>query len=345
MVKYKLLVCGGTFDLLHKGHKAFIKQILDISDKVLLGLTSDLYVQSFKSGNEIENFEARKNAVEQFLDSIGVKTRVEIVPINNAYEPYLESSIQYRAIAVTPQTQHSALDINAKRKKNFVPELEIVIIPMELAEDGKLISSTRIRNGEINRDGRLYVNPQWQNKNLILPEDLRSELQKPWGEVLNEIPQNINGFKTVAVGDVTAQKFNEKKAGQFLSIVDFLIHREIKFHELSELGFNGQNVQKIKNPPGTITPELFAVIKAAFGQNSNKRKVILIEGEEDLAVLPVLLIAPLGYSVFYGQPARIAMQSIAGGPNEGLVRIDVTEENKEKAYQLAEKFILEKELD
>lgn len=326
MIRYKLLVCGGTFDLFHKGHKTFIGQILDISDKVLLGLTSDLYVQSFKNASKTESFEIRKNTVEQFLDSINAKARVEIVAINNAYEPYLESSTQYRAIAVTPQTKQVALNINTKRKENAVPELEIIVMPMELAQDGKIISSTRIRNGEINRDGRLYINPKWENKKLILPENLRWVLQKPWGEVLNEIPQNINGLETVVVGDATAQKFNEKKIDQFLSIVDFLIHRQVKFHQLSELGFDDQDAQKIKNPPGTMTPELFEAVTKAFDIKNTKKRVILVEGEDDLAVLPVLLIAPLGFSIFYGQPG------------EGLVRVDVTEEIKEKAYQLANKF-------
>lgn len=327
MAKYKLLVCGGTFDLLHKGHKVFIKKTLDLSDKVLLGLTSDLYVQSFKSEIETEGFEHRKKIVEQFLDSINAEDIVEIVSINSAHEPYLESSIKYQAIAVTPQTKQAALGINAKRKEKGVPELKIIIIPMELAQDGKAISSTRIRNGEINRDGKLYVNPEWKNKKLILPENLRSELQKPWGEVLKEIPQNINGTQAVVVGDAAAQKFNEKKIGQFLSIVDFLIHREIKFHELSELGFDGQNVKKIKNSHGELTPELMQAVVEAFSKKT--KAVILIDGEDDLAVLPVLLIAPLGFSVFYGQP------------NEGLVRVDVTEEIKEKAYTLVGKFTLE----
>jgi len=51
-----------------------------------------------------------------------------------------------------------------------------------------------------------------------------------------------------------------------------------------------------------------------------------VDGEEDLAVLPVLLIAPLGFSIFYGQP------------NEGLVQVQVTEENKEQAYQFVNSF-------
>jgi uncharacterized protein (UPF0218 family) len=195
---------------------------------------------------------------------------------------------------------------------------------MKKAEDGGLISSTRIRNGEINRDGKLYVNAQWQNKKLVLPESLRSELQKPWGKILAEIPQGIDGSKVVLVGDATAQRFNQKNVGQFLSIVDFLIKREVKFHELSELGFNGQEVLHIKNPHGEITPELLKTVQSAF--NSTNKTIILIDGEDDLAVLPVLLTSPLGFSIFYGQP------------NEGLVQLIVNEENKEKAYQLIQKF-------
>ncbi len=327
MAKYKLVVCGGTFDLLHVGHKAFLKKVFDISDRVLLGITSNLYTQSFKNSSQIEDFEVRKQAVEHFLDSIGVKTRVEVVSINNAYEPYLESSIRYRAIAVTPQTQHSALDINAKRKKNFVPELEIVIIPMELAQDGREISSTRIRSGEIKRDGNVYVKPEWLVNKLVLPKDLRTELHKPFGEVLNDIPKGLDGQKIVTIGDITTQRFNQNNVGQFLSIVDFFVHRQVKFHKLSELGFDNQDFLSVENPRGIITPELFTSIRNVF--KTKEKKIILVKGEEDLAVLPVLLIAPFGYSVFYGQP------------NEGLVRVDVTEENKEKAYRLAENFILE----
>ncbi|HUD09730.1 MAG TPA: pantetheine-phosphate adenylyltransferase [Patescibacteria group bacterium] len=324
MNEYKLVVCGGTFDLFHAGHKAFINDALAQSEKVLLGITGNTYVQSFKNNLDIEDFSVRKKAVEQYLNSIGASEKVQVVEINSAYEPYLETSTDYQAIIVTEQTQRVVKEINVKRQQNNVPQLEIVISPMKKAEDDVLISSTRIRNGEINRDGRLYVNPKWQNKTLILPENLRSILQEPWGEVLKEIPQNINGAKTVVVGDATAQKFNQQKTGQFLSIIDFLIHREIKFHQLSELGFSSQVMQQVKNSPGIVTPELFQAVQSAF--NAKEQTVILVEGEDDLAVLPVLLIAPLGFSIFYGQP------------DEGLVHVLVTEENKEKAYQLAQSF-------
>jgi pantetheine-phosphate adenylyltransferase len=324
MGKFKLMACGGTFDLFHAGHKAFLQDVLGQSEKVVLGITSDLYVKSFKDGNKIESFEFRRGEVQNFLNSIGAKDRIQISPIDNFYGPLLSSDFNVQAIAVTPQTESMAVKINLKRKENNLPELKVINLPLKLAEDGKVLSATRIRKGEINRDGRLYLNPKWQNKILVLPENLRTALQRPWGEVLKDVPDGINGSKTVAIGDITVQKFNQKNVDQFLSIVDFLVQRQIRFYALPELGLNSQNLQKVKNPHGMIMPELFWAIEKAFKMAG--KKTILVEGEEDLAVLPVLLISPLGFSVFYGQP------------NEGLVKIQVTEENKEKAYQLVENF-------
>jgi len=324
MTQYNLIACGGTFDMFHAGHKTFLKQVLNRAEKVVLGITSDLYVKSFKDGNKIEPFEFRKSAVEKFLDSIGAKDKVQIMSIDDIYGPLLTNVFNFQAVAVTSQTESMAVDINQKRKKKNLPKLEVVLLPLKTAEGGEIISATRIRNGEINRDGRLYLNPKWQNKKLILPENLRSVLQRPWGKILNEVPEEIIGAKTVAIGDITVQRFNKKNVGQFLSIVDFLVQRQIRFHTLTELGLTDKHVQKAKNPHGTLTPELFQAVKKAF--KTTGEKIILVEGEEDLAVLPVLLIAPLEFLIFYGQP------------NEGLVKIEVTEENKEKTYQLVEGF-------
>ena len=324
MTKFNLVVCGGTFDLFHTGHKAFIQDALETSEKVLLGITDDSYVQNSKNGLGIEDFQTRQFAVERFLNSIHAGDRVKIVGIGNAYEPYLETSLDYQAIVVTRQTEQAALEINVKRRQNNIPQLEIIISEMKKAQDGKEISSTRIRNGEINRDGRLYLNPDWQNNNLILPDKLRAKLQEPWGQIFSEIPNNLDGAKTIVTGDATAQKFNQQNIKQFLSIVDFQIQRKTEFNNLSELGFANEEAQKINNPHGQISAELFRAVQSAF--NSQNRTVILIEGEDDLAVLPVLLAAPLGFSIFYGQP------------NVGLVQLPVTEENKEKAYQLVQHF-------
>lgn len=324
MKKYDLIVCGGTFDLLHKGHKSFLQDILNISDKVLLGITSDAYVSKFKN-EQIDKFEIRKRAVLDFIGSIGVSDRVEIISIDGPEEPLLEDKYKPEAIVVTAQTEKTAIEINEKRKNLGLPPLEIEVIEMEKAEDGGLISSTRIRNGEINRNGKLYVRPHWENKTLILPESLRSNLHKPFGKVLSSVPTGLTGEKVITVGDVSTQKFNQAKAGQFLSIVDFRVKREKKFDRLSDLGFEDEiETITVENPAGLITPELFDSVRKSM--QTSKKKVILVEGEEDLSFLPVMLLAPLGFSVYYGQP------------DQGLVEVLVTEENKEKVHDLVCRF-------
>ena len=40
-MKYGHLVVGGTFDLMHKGHEAFLQKAFASADKVTIGLTSD----------------------------------------------------------------------------------------------------------------------------------------------------------------------------------------------------------------------------------------------------------------------------------------------------------------
>ena len=120
MGKFNLVACGGTFDLFHAGHKAFIEQVLSQSDKVILGITSDLYVKSFKDENNIESFEFRRNAVQDFLNSIGAGNRVQISSIDNFYGPLLTSDFNVQAVAVTSQTASIVTEINQKRqeKKN-----------------------------------------------------------------------------------------------------------------------------------------------------------------------------------------------------------------------------------
>lgn len=324
MKKYQL-IASGTFDLLHKGHETFLKKSLECSDEVIVCITSDSYVRSFKNLKGIESFGVRKNAVVQFLTSIGAIGKTKIIPIDDIFGPLLTNQFDPQVIAVTPENKRNALRINNERVKSGLPELEIKVIPMDLAADGKEISSTRIRNGEINRQGRLYVKDEWRRNRLLLPKTLRPDLQKPLGKVLDSVPLSVEAEKTITIGDITTQKFNEAGVGQFLSIIDFQVKREKKFDKLSDLGFeDGIETIRVDDPPASISPDLFKAIQKAFG--SENRKIILINGEEDLAVLPVLLIAHLGCSVFYGQP------------DKGMVEVEVSLESKERAHELVSKF-------
>ncbi len=329
--KFKTVVLGGTFDHLHKGHKEFIKFGLFVSEKIILAITSDDYVNKQKAerrerrAKNFENYEERKKALEDFIASEKVKDRVEIVKIDDVYGIAISPDINLDAIVVVDKTSKGADLVNSKRKQLGLKPLEVVIAPTEKAEDGTEISSSRIRNGEIDRNGKLYINPIWLTQDLYLPDRLREELKKPLGQLIVGEDLGKIGEPIITVGDITTEKFNKLNLNQKISIIDFKVSRKEKFADLSELGFeNGIKSIHVQNPAGQISPELFSVIISAFLER--ERVIIQVEGEEDLAVLPAVLAAPLGAEVFYGQPDR------------GVVGVKITEEIKNKAYSFVSQF-------
>ncbi|MBI2195843.1 MAG: pantetheine-phosphate adenylyltransferase [Candidatus Levybacteria bacterium] len=327
--KFNTAVLGGTFDHLHKGHKEFISFALALSKKAVIGLTSDGYIQNskFKMQNSklIENYEERKRALKAFLREENVDDRAKIVKIDDIYGITLDKNIDIDAIVVVEKTLAGAEKINAKREELGLKPLKIVIAPSVTSEDGQVISSSRIRDGEIDREGKLFIKPDWLTSPLILPENLREELRKSLGPIIEDDNFNIDKNLVITVGDVTSQKFNNLSLNQKISIIDFNVARKKKFDTVLQLGFTGdEKVVKVENPAGQITSQLFSAIIKAFSRET--RVIIEVSGEEDLAVLPAILAAPLGSLVFYGQP------------EEGLVKVLVSENMKEKVYRLLTEF-------
>jgi pantetheine-phosphate adenylyltransferase len=58
-------------------------------------------------------------------------------------------------LVVSKETEPTARSINEKRKEKGLPQLEIIIIDMVPSENHSAISTTRIRKGEIDREGHL----------------------------------------------------------------------------------------------------------------------------------------------------------------------------------------------
>jgi pantetheine-phosphate adenylyltransferase len=148
----KKVVVGGTFEILHKGHLALLKKAFELG-KVTIGLTSDSFVKELKK-NEVASFEERKRNLENFIKE-NFSTKARILKINDIYGPTLKENFDF--LVVSDETLKNAKKINQKRKKLGKKEIEIVKIGMILAEDKKPISSTRIKNGEIDRLGRRCI--------------------------------------------------------------------------------------------------------------------------------------------------------------------------------------------
>lgn len=304
-MKYTLVATGGTFDKLHRGHRDFLEYVLSLGDKVVLGLTSDAYIKAHKNDQEVAPFEKRKADLEAYLDSIQAKDRVEIVSIDDQYGPSISGDYLLDAIVVTEDTKSGGEQVNKKREEIGLLPLPIEVFMLTKTSDGVPISSSRIRK-EI----------------LLLPPTLRILLQAPIGDITYDVPNDIDSAKTITVGDVTTKNFLEAGIQPFLCVIDNKIERrDVKF----DTEFDADTrIIRLENQPGTINKEAFKVLEKMFGQTVHN--AIIVDGEEDLLVLPVIIHAPLGFTVFYGQP------------HAGMIQVLVTEEVKKRTQDLLGQF-------
>ena len=346
---FKTVVIAGTFDRLHKGHRHFISEAFNLSEKVVIGLTSDSYVQekfrisNYKFRMNAKNFNDRKEELEEFLKDKNLLERAEIIKIDDVYGP-TASQNNIEAIILTEETKKGGIEVNNKRRELGIAELKLIEVPLIPAEDALRISSTRIRLGEIDRWGHVFGNLKiYGNK---IPEGLRNSLKQPLGKLIEGKPHETEEkikllieqsypVVLVTVGDEATLSLNRLKLTPDIAVVDFYIKR-IKVHEsLEDLNFPDQfytsnyknKITKTTNPPGFITQDLSHALRDAFKEfvEDGKPRVVNVAGEEDLAGVPAILLAPLGSLVFYGQPDR------------GIVAISVTEEKKNEIFELLEK--------
>ena len=123
-----------------------------LSDEVILGITSDEFAKSRRRAS-IQNLEERIMAVDDYLSQIGARDKIRVVVLEDTFGPALEDKI-LEAIFVTVDTVENALKLNQARRQAGLRPLEVVIVPKVLAQAGGFVSSTRIRAGEIDADGR-----------------------------------------------------------------------------------------------------------------------------------------------------------------------------------------------
>jgi len=161
------------------------------------------------------------------------------------------------------------------------------------------------------------------NKDIIL------ELKKPLGDLYSDFEDAIDIIKSskflISVGDATFANLIKHEIYPDIAIIDNLIQRKNYIHD----NIHTENILKATNPPGTITDNLWETIDKAI-ELSDKGDCHIIEvvGEEDLAVLPCILMASEDTTILYGQP------------NEGLVVLNVFD-MKDKAQKMIDAFVKE----
>jgi cytidyltransferase-like protein len=158
MKKFRKVAVGGTFDELHKGHRSLLVKAFEVGEKVLIGLCTDEFVRKMGKPHATAPYETRLKELRAFLKNSNLSDKAEITPLNDPYGKTLTDKC-IKALVVSRETEKIALKINQKRNEKNLPPLEIITIDMVPAENCKPISTTRIREGEIDREGHLLKNP------------------------------------------------------------------------------------------------------------------------------------------------------------------------------------------
>ncbi len=153
MSDFDLVAIGGTFDLIHKGHLALLEKSFSISSKVIIGLTSD-ELATKKDKKISNNYQNRFESLKSFIEEHFSNSQYEISKLDNDFGPaVLEGKVQ--ALVVSEETSFQGEILNKLRKEKNLSKVAIIVVPMILAKDGDRISSSRIRNSEIDIDGNL----------------------------------------------------------------------------------------------------------------------------------------------------------------------------------------------
>jgi hypothetical protein len=155
-----------------------------------------------------------------------------------------------------------------------------------------------------------------------LPNNIRDLLKEPIGRLVSGkelIPALLKEKNVVSIGDQVTYSILSNNYQPIFCIVDYYVKRK-KFSEdsIKFIKSYGDEVIKVSNPKGTITNALWIAIENAFKLFPKKTIRIEVDGEEDLASLAAIYLAPIDVTIIYGLP------------NKGVLIVKPTEEIKKK---------------
>ncbi|MFA5330905.1 MAG: GTP-dependent dephospho-CoA kinase family protein [Methanoregula sp.] len=135
---------------------------------------------------------------------------------------------------------------------------------------------------------------------LVLPEESRRLFKDPFGVLhrsIGTVIPEIAGHRVYSVGDVVTHNLQKNKITPDIAVIDGQTMRS-PCNRPPE--WSGECIH-VENPPGTITDDLVRALEYAIDHTPI---AIIVDGEEDLAVIPLVIAAPESSFVLYGQPHK-----------------------------------------
>ena len=148
---FDIVATGGTFDILHKGHYMLLQKAFEVGRQIIIGVSSDSYATR-KHKKIANNYNIRRENLKKFIDKNFKKSNYSVYQLDDFYGPtVLTRDVQ--AIITTESSLDNCVKINSLRESKGMTDLEIILVPLVEDKEGKVISSTRIREGEIDVNG------------------------------------------------------------------------------------------------------------------------------------------------------------------------------------------------
>jgi hypothetical protein len=156
---------------------------------------------------------------------------------------------------------------------------------------------------------------------LTLPERERDAFKEPLGPIESDPDALLSAVDgpLIAVGDAVTYHLVRAGRRPDVAVVDGRTERETVDAEVRD-AVDVEDPIEVTNPPATLTETLLSELCGAIPNADTA--TILVDGEEDLATLPAILVAPTGASVVYGQPG------------EGMVHVQVDDEIRDRVRNL-----------
>jgi uncharacterized protein (UPF0218 family) len=161
---------------------------------------------------------------------------------------------------------------------------------------------------------------------LRLQDEFRDLFRRPFGILfpdMSEVIPLLSGRVVYTVGDVVTDSLLSRGIYPDIAVIDGYTMRS---PFLRTPLYAGASHIRVTNPAGMITPDLIAGLRRAL---ADPPALVFVDGEEDLAVIPLVIAAPLGALVLYGQPG------------EGVVLREIDDAAREEAQVLLSYFTSE----
>ena len=159
---------------------------------------------------------------------------------------------------------------------------------------------------------------------------MAQELKQTTSQIYTDTPNTLLNSKSVAtIGDICTVKLIQEEIIPNLMIVDYKTKRNVKLtqKQMSVIESVKCKSVEVDNESGTISQQLYFEIKKAIKSEITTK--IIVNGEEDLATLPVIKHSKIGAKVIYGMP------------DKGMVVVDVNQQEKKRANSFLKRMLVD----